>query len=165
MRGHIEIVDGLPINPSFVDIHVNLADTVTSDDGLSGLVAMPAFRNVGRISLDRTRVTSASLKLLTTNPRLYLINLSGTRVSDEGLRSIASLSSLSHLHLDGTDVSDAGLVFLIGGRDRLERLSTIGLRNTKVTAEGIKSLVAAYRLRQLVVDHPAATPPSISQPP
>ena len=149
---------GIAVGERRIAVLLDLPGTGVGDPDLAKLAAMPAFRHVRFLNLERTRVTGEGLKPLEDNANLILLNLSGSRVSDNGLETIATLPFLNVLYLNGTNVSDAGLNALIERRGR-RRIGSIDLRGTRVTADGVRSLEAAFD--QLVIDHPAARHPAI----
>ena len=65
-----------------------------------------------------------------------MADLRNTAITDDQLNDLKELPQLQVLILDSTGISDAGLEAIKG----CSRLSRIYLRNTRVTAEGIKGL-------------------------
>ncbi|MFP6854965.1 MAG: c-type cytochrome domain-containing protein [Opitutales bacterium] len=112
-----------------------LAESVASgDDELKELV--PLRQHLAKLDLGRTKVTSQSLSLLATFPRVTRLDLRNTEVSDAQLEELASLRNLIYLNLVGTQVSDAGLRKLA----KCKSLQELYLWNSKASSRGINSL-------------------------
>ena len=129
-------------NVTWLRIDYQHSETLT-DDGLSGLKAMP---NLYELDLGRTPVTDAGLVHLKGVPNLSRLYLERTKVTSAGLANLAGLSNLTYLNLYATGVTDDGLEHLAG----LEKLKNLYLWQTKVTDEGVAKLKKA--LPNLTVD-------------
>lgn len=146
---------------------LNLSDTRISNAGLEHLREAVASRF---IDLSRTRVTDTSalfgnsslthpsgLKLAGNRVArgrifpfrrqwcpLQELDLSGSDADDRTLKSLPiGLVNLARLDLSGTAVTDDGLDALA----RLEGLTTLDLRGSKVTSAGVARLMAGWRGR------------------
>jgi len=147
---------------------LNLADTDIGDGQLRYLSGLSTLNS---LILGGTKVTDAGLVHLKSLKGIQSLHLPATRVSDEGLPDIALIRDVSILDLSGTRVTDKGLEHLLGmqklrhlllsdnekitdeGLKQLEEMKNLGrltIKNTKVTAEGVKRLQKA--LPQVSVD-------------
>lgn len=71
----------------------------------STLSLIPGFKNLTRLSLDRTGITDASLIHLQQSERLVYLNLVGTGVTAQGVATLDGLSNLRQLFLYQTGVT------------------------------------------------------------
>jgi hypothetical protein len=106
----------------------------------AGLVHIGELKKMKYLSLWNTQVDDDGLRYIADFKKLYALILDGTHVTDEGLKHLEGLTNLEEwLGLVGTDVTDAGLKHLEG----LAKLRSLNLRQTKVTAEGVRELKRA----------------------
>ena len=88
---------------------------------------------IDQINLNRSKITNAELKMLTTFQNLKDLSLEQTQISDEGLHYLSKLSKLEWLNLFKSQVSDGGMAQLI----KLESLQYLPIGKTKVTDTGL----------------------------
>ncbi len=111
---------------------LDLALTQVSDEGLS---YFKDSQSLTSLSLHYTQIGDVGLAHLKDCKNLASLTLTHTNVTDTGLALFKDLPHLTYLNLHQTQVSDAGLVHLKG----LEHLI---LKETQVTADGVKKLEA-----------------------
>lgn len=104
----------------------------------------------------KTPVTDDTLKLLIDEhgrvpEYLTGLGLYGGEITDEGLQIIAQIPSIETLNLIGASggITDAGLVPLIKG---LPNLRVLGLSNSSITDDGLKSIATLTKLNQLLLE-------------
>jgi sugar lactone lactonase YvrE len=178
--------DGLAVFGRFVEIDLNertdghkaptprkLSDRAT-DDWLKQLADQ---RDLRRLELSGTAVTSAGLVHLKNLTKLERLNVCLTAVDDDGLKYLSGLTQMRRMivcsskitgsgfqHLQGmkqlesinlhsSPASDAGLE-AIGKLISLRRLEIV---HTKVTDAGLKHLAGLVNLRQLHIHGPETT--------
>ncbi len=100
------------------------------DMGDARFLSLPAFPNLRRLDLSRTRLTDAGLQHMERFPALEVLNLYGTQVGDGISESLAPCRRLRKVFLWRTAVTDAGLRRLRAGFPALE---ADGGRQTSVT--------------------------------
>ena len=103
------------------------------------------FGSVGRVYLQRTKVTDTGLEHLKGLSQLQSLMLDNTHVTDAGLKNLEGLSQLQSLGLDGTNVTDAGLENLKG----LSQLQYLDLGGAPVTDAGLEHLKGLAKLQTL----------------
>jgi uncharacterized membrane protein len=84
-------------------------------------------------------ITDQTLKNISALPNLEKIQLEKTRISDEGLAELNKFPKLETVSLYSTNISDDGLKTLANNT-----LKKIILWNTKVSQQGIRSLVSKH---------------------
>ncbi|NDC78865.1 MAG: hypothetical protein EBZ67_13505 [Chitinophagia bacterium] len=77
--------------------------------GDARFLSLPAFPNLRRLDLSRTRLTDAGLQHMERFPALEVLNLYGTQVGDGIAESLAPCRRLRKVFLWRTAVTDAGL--------------------------------------------------------
>ena len=123
-------------------VEVNANRTKIVDDDLR-LVA--GFSEMTDLSLEQTKIGSASLVHLRRLKKLEWLNLYRTQVGDEGLRHLSALPKLRHLPIGETNITDAGLAHLA----TMKQLLYLGLRGNKITDAGLVHLRQLTNLRGL----------------
>ncbi|MHC4946916.1 MAG: DUF2231 domain-containing protein [Planctomycetota bacterium] len=98
-------------------VHLSLARSAVSDDGLARLARLPALR---RLRLDGTPVAGPGLRHLAGLAALADLNLAGTRVSDDAAEAIAALPGLRRVYVWRTAMTDAGRARLAALRPDVE---------------------------------------------
>ncbi len=111
---------------------LDLALTQVSDAGLAQFKDSQCLTS---LSLHYTQIGDVGLAHLKDCKNLANLTLTHTNVTDSGLALFKDLTQLTYLNLHQTQVSDAGLVHLKG-------LEQLNLKETQVTAEGVKKLAA-----------------------
>lgn len=105
------------------------------DLGDARFLSLPAFPNLRRLDLSRTRLTDAGLQHMERFPALEVLNLYGTQVGDGIAESLAPCRRLRKVFLWRTAVTDAGLRRLRAGFPALEadggRQSSVSSTETK----------------------------------
>ena len=125
------------------------------------------------LGLSETKVTDAVLPKLRQFKRLKSIDLSHTQITDDGFRELQKFNNLEHLSLAGSRVTMAGLKNFFNaikknwrlksidlsdlnmddhsldqlkteGQLVFSHLSSLALRNNKITDEGVKTLLERY---------------------
>ena len=114
-----------------------LADTAVSDDGL---VAIGMLKSPWYLSLERTKVTGTGLTCCDPNGRIANLTLEGTPLVPAGVALLAKLN-VDQLSLAKTPIGDTELLLFTNN----DQISSIDVRSTKVTADGIKRF---YEQRQ-----------------
>ncbi|MDB5336523.1 MAG: hypothetical protein JWN70_2142 [Planctomycetaceae bacterium] len=109
---------------------VDLSLTPVSD---AGLAQFKDSQSLTSLSLHYTQIGDVGLAHLKDCKILANLTLTHTNVTDAGLALLKDLPHLTYLNLHQTQVSDAGLVHLKG-------LKHLILKETQVTAEGVKKL-------------------------
>lgn len=79
--------------------------------------------------------------------RAIVVDLSTRSMNDENVALIAKLPDLQAVRMNYTDVGDAGIEHLLG----LEKLTEIGLQQTRVTPQGAQKL--RQRFPQANIDY------------
>jgi hypothetical protein len=90
------------------------------DLGDVSFLSLPAFPNLRRLDLSRTRLSDAGLQHMERFPALEVLNLYGTQVGDGIAESLAPCLRLRKVFLWRTAVTDAGLRRLRAGFPALE---------------------------------------------
>jgi F-box/leucine-rich repeat protein 14 len=106
----------------------------------AGLARLKMMKNIASLGFGYTGLTDDDLAHLKELSKLRIFYLMGNPISDKGLASVAAMTNLTTLNLDRCPaITDAGLDHL----RVLKKLELIDMRNTKVTADGVKKLAAA----------------------
>jgi hypothetical protein len=144
-----------------------LSDTQASDDSMSnlgrlqklqylymwdvsnvtdaGVAHLRGHRTLRYVHLSSSRITDKSLEVFGKMPQLEGLSLQYNRFTDEGLGHVAQLTNLTSLWVCGPEgrepssITDAGLRQLEG----LNKLTKLGIRNTKVTPAGVAAFTKA----------------------
>ena len=134
-------------SPAFTDATVdlvlketNVIDLTLQNVGLTdaGVAKLKSLNKLGRLILNRSRVTGASLAELAKMPlkdTLWNIGLTDIPVTDADLSNVSQFPRLSRIGLAGTKVTDAGLQHLLGGQFRM-----VDVQRTAVTEDGVAML-------------------------
>jgi len=117
-------------------VEFHLSGRTLSDEGLAQVAAL---KNIVRLNLRDTQVTSAGLVHLKGLTKLGRLHLERTRVDDEGFVHLAGLANLEYLNLYGTKITDKALAHLGG----LKKLRQLYVWQTGVTDEGVARLAKA----------------------
>lgn len=121
---------------------LHLYDTPIGDEGL---VRVGECRNLEKLYLGKTNVTSKGLSHLRGLRQLRRLWMENTRVDDFGVDHVRALHGLEWLNFGGTAITDAGLKKLEG----MEHLLWLSVANTKVTDAGIRHVGALKSLKAL----------------
>jgi len=128
-------------------LSVDLRKTDANDKLLSKIACL---RDLENLDLSSVNVSDRGVESIAHLP-LHELWLQGTKVTDEVGTHLAKCHTLEMLAINATDVGDAFLVNL-GHHPGLQDL---GLRGTKVTAEGTKALANFPKLRKIrLYDNP-----------
>lgn len=92
--------------------------------------------DVGRLNLESTQITDASLPVIAAMKNLTELDLSGCKVTDTGLEALAKHPSLRQLWLTNTGVSDRS-VEVLASIPKLDKLEASGA----LSADGYQKLV------------------------
>ena len=106
----------------------------------AGVAHLSNLRNLNYIHLSTSRITDESLQVFGNLPKLRGLSLQFNHFSDDGLEHLAKLTELENLWVcgrrgEGNGITDAGLEYLAG----LRNLKELGVQNTQVTVDGLKS--------------------------
>lgn len=147
--------------------NLDLADTDLTD---RGMVHLPKFTNLTRLSLFYSNITNAGLSHLAYIPTLEILNLDSREISDDGLAHLRSLSNLKSLDIFSGRITDAGCCHisriksletleLCGGGigdlgctllATLDNLTSLNLsQNERISNRGAAALAALSKLRAL----------------
>lgn len=146
---------------------LNLADSDVTD---LGMVHLPKFKKLARLSLFYCNITNAGLRYIAELSELEVLNLDSREISDAGLchlrnlqnlrcldvfsgritdsgcAHIARIKSLESLELCGGGVGDLGCTLL----SSLENLTSLNLsQNERISNRGAASLAGLKNLRAL----------------
>lgn len=103
--------------------------------------------NIVTLSLLESPVSDqAVIGILTASPKLSTPILQGTKVTDVTMRELRRVPALRYLNISHTDVSDKAIPQIVA----LPGLEELVLRNTRITENGVKQLLASRP--RLVVD-------------
>ena len=135
----------------------------------AGLMCLTKSTRPHILVLKNTRITDAGLSQIEKMTWLACLDLGGTQLTDEGLAQLEGLVNLQTLTLKSTGISDAGLFSkepLTGSGDNptgpdkqehllpwlrsMQALYYIDVRETKVTADGLKRLCKAFHRMQIL---------------
>ena len=129
-------------------IGITLDGSAVTDAGLATLAAVP---RIGRLHLNRTRVTGRGFDAFAAagTPLPASIELTDSAFDDAGCRALAGCREPDRLTLDceGTRVTDAGLVHL----GTLEKLKSLTVGGPHVTDAGLAALAGCGELGSLTV--------------
>jgi len=112
----------------------------------AGVVRLAALRSAKEFDLRNTPVTDTAMEALCRAPSVISLNLGGTAITDRALVYAAQAPTLRELELNGTAITDAGLFNL---REKVPQLTWLGLRNTRITDEGLRVLMDASAICKL----------------
>ena len=115
---------------------LRLLDLRYNPVGDAGLEHVAAFKELERLNLDATNVTSAGMAHLAGLTRLRWFTLADCGIDDAALEHLKDLASLEFLDLSNTKVTDAGMRSLAG----LAQLKELRLYGTQVTDAGLAHL-------------------------
>ncbi|HEY2413124.1 MAG TPA: hypothetical protein VGI40_12820 [Pirellulaceae bacterium] len=101
----------------------------------AGLNAMGPLHGLWYLSLDETKICGTGLACCDPTVRIPSIRLQATPLSREGLRVLATLN-VAELSLLNTDINDSDLLLFANN----DLIGSLDVRETKVTAAGIKNL-------------------------
>jgi WD40 repeat protein/serine/threonine protein kinase len=147
-----ETANHLATIPTLTDVH--LAVTKVTDAGaIKLLTSLPKLR---LLNLANTEVKGLLNASLDRHPILEDINLHNTAAGDDTVRSLAKCPKLATLHLSSTKVTDAGLAAL----EACPSLQYLTLGKTAVTDAGVKKLAAALPLCKIEWDGGTIEPKS-----
>lgn len=140
-------------------ITLDLNDTKITDEGLKTIAPLTSLTTLYLLD---TGVTDAGVKNLAPLKNLSRLYLGGTKVTGEGLKELAPLKKLTFLDLSRIDdrtLAELGKIQLLhalheakgefGRPTRPEDVLQFDLSDTKVTAEGLKSLAPLKNLVDL----------------
>lgn len=148
-------------------VSLDLADTDISDHGI---VHLPKFRKMTKLSLFYCNITNAGLRHLANMTSLEVLNLDSRDIGDEGLYHLSGLTRLRSLDIFSGRITDQGCVHLskitsletlelCGGGigdlgcahlGTLENLVSLNLsQNERITNMGAASLAALVNLKAL----------------
>ena len=135
----------------------------------AGLMSLTQSTRPQILVLKNTRITDKGLSQIGKMTRLACLDLGETQVTDEGLAQLDGLVNLQTLTLKNTGISDAGLFSkepMTGSGDNpaepdkranllpwlrsMHALDYIDVRETKVTADGLKRLRQAFPRKQIL---------------
>lgn len=128
----------------------------------AGMAQLKRFQNLVNLGLTGTSVSAKGLRDLRDLPELTGINVGGPAMNDAALKELRECPHLGFINLFRADITDAGLsgswrrqvksLLLVqctsvtdAGLEHLadSNLSQLNVKQTKVTAEGVKKLAAA----------------------
>ena len=95
--------------------------------------------NIFWLDLHGLAVNDSTISVVGKCKNLLRLHIDKTKVSSTGLAALKDSKSLTYLNLVGTEVDDAGLVHLM----KLTKLESLYVMNSKVTSAGINKLQAA----------------------
>jgi uncharacterized membrane protein len=98
-------------------VEAELAGTAIDDEGI---LYLREFKNLERLSLERTAITGSSLKSLAGLAKLSTLNLNETALTDSGLGEVAALPNLRRLYVANSGVSEEAIASLIAIRPDCE---------------------------------------------
>lgn len=111
----------------------------------AGLEHVAQFKQLERLELAKTNVTSTGLARLAGLTKLRWLSLADCQIDDRGLEHLKQLVALEFLDLGNTQVTDAGLQNLSG----LSRLKTLWLYGTQTTDAGLARLSSLAELEEI----------------
>jgi len=154
---------------------LDLADTDLTD---LGIVHLPKFTKMKRLSLFYCNITNAGLRHLASMPALEVLNLDSRdigddgvaflrglknlksldifsgRITDSGCAHLAKIKSLESLELCGGGIGDLGCAYLAS----LDNLTSLNLsQNERITNRGAASLAALTNLKALNLSNTKVT--------
>jgi serine/threonine protein kinase len=118
-------------NLSSLSVSVNVTDSA-----LQALAELSQLKHLGLNG--NNKLTDKAAARLVELKSVTSLDLGNTGFGDDGLKDLAALSGLANLDIQGTPTTDKGLSYLA---DR--KLSAVNVRNTQVTAAGVKDFRAA----------------------
>jgi serine/threonine protein kinase len=118
-------------NLSHLALSVNVGDAA-----LASLVGLSQLKHLGLNG--NSKLTGKAASRLVELKSVTSLDLGNTGFGDDGLKDLAALGGLTNLDIQGTPVTDKGLSYLA---DR--KLSVVNVKNTQVTAAGVKDFRAA----------------------
>jgi|GEM_PF-629904 len=145
--------------PEIPDVQVSPpAENVLSNLQKTGVLVSPVGKEQPFLSLNFVNVPdvtpSIRQALEPLRDNVVWLKLSGMQLSDDDLAFFAGCSNVTKLHLDRTGVDDTFLRHLWS----LEHLVYLNLVGTKVTAQGVESLVRLPRLKKIFLYQTGVAP-------
>jgi hypothetical protein len=122
-------------------LRVDLSDTAITDNGLRYLGHL---RQLNGLRLNNTKVTDNGLALIEGSSELELLHLMNTSVALRDVR-LDSLPSLRILDATGSPVDDLSMITI----SRAPKLTSLGLRRTRITDRGLSELKRLTTLQVL----------------
>jgi hypothetical protein len=98
---HVQLLERIAPNIFWLDLH-----GLAVNDNTVGVVAK--CKNIMRLHLEKTQVTSAGLAAIKDSLMLTYLNVLGTKVDDTGLVHLTKLTKLEKLYVMNTSVTSAG---------------------------------------------------------
>lgn len=126
------------------------ADTPFSD---TDLALVGRLERIGKLTVNRTRITDAGLQMLSRHPGLTHLDLSSNQLTDEVLRHIGHLKNLEVLNLSNTQITGTGLRHL----EDLDRLRELRLNHAPVIDDALQYLSGLTGLERLHLDSTRVT--------
>lgn len=111
---------------------ISVSHTLITADGVAGFARMP---NLATMYCDGISGIG-SLDIIVPFRSLEYLSVADTSINDAGLRALPQCRWITSLILDGCVVSDEAIPNII----RCERLVRVGLRRTRMSAQGIAQL-------------------------
>ena len=112
------------------------------------LALVSRLERIGKLTVNRTRITDAGLHGLSRHSELTHLDLSSNQLTDEALRHIGRLKNLEVLNLSNTRITGAGLRHL----GNLHRLRELTLNDAPLVDDALPHLSALKGLERLSLD-------------
>jgi|GEM_PF-4659772 len=118
------------------------------DVGDAELAGISKLSRLQKLTLNESRVTNESLKVIGELTDLKTLLLEKTAITAEGLESLTSLKSLEHVSLAGCSLGDDGAAAI----GRMTSLLFLDLRQSDISDAGLRSLTGLNRLQRLYLN-------------
>lgn len=128
---------------------LTLDGTAVTDEGVGRLDRMTELRT---LSLSRTTVSDVSIRVI-SNMQLVYLHLSDTRVTGASMPLLSACPNLNQVDLNGLPIEDSQLAIL----SQLPNLFRLNMDRSKVTDTGIQSFSKTPRLVYLSVKQTGVT--------
>jgi uncharacterized membrane protein len=151
-----ELVHVAPISQDSVLLEVDFAAVAaTTDDERVARLLTPIKAQITDLSLARSKITNASLKLISELPQLRRLDISSTAIDDAGLAALKGNKTLEELVVTRTGASDAAIMqsmpalrqlYCWGAKFTTESVATLKLGSKLLVEAGNPQPVAAVEV-------------------
>ncbi len=127
---------------------IDVTQPAIGDEQIQQLEGLDQLRE---LLIEKGKMTSASLPVLTKLPRLEHVKLRGAVIDDQGFRHLCAIHSLKRLNLPQADLTDEGLLAIAN----LKELESFRFGSPRVTDAGVVHIGNVKTLRWLhLIDVP-----------
>jgi len=148
----------VPISDKKTALDVDLSHLTRPFDDSHAQLLERIAANIFWLDLHGLAVNDSTISVVGKCKNLLRLHIDKTKVSSIGLAVLKDSKSLTYLNLVSTDVDDAGLAHLM----KLTKLETLYIMNSKVTSAGSNKLQAALPKLKIISGITGILPPTRS---